>query len=450
MSSSFNSSLEQEIKRGKEENRMLQFTFQTAVNSVPGEYFEKENNIIYEIATSIKKNISNNRGYMRIFEGDGKVVFSDAEIERDNKLLKNVDKNSAGYTIIKNNNKYYLDVMCAAEAADKFFYLESISDISYVYEERGVLFSSYKIITIILLLTTGAVTLIIAYWLTKSIKSLSKVTKGFAEGNYEVRSEIKSNDEIGMLSDNFNVMADALSEKIEQLSNEARKQEDFTASFVHELKTPLTSIIGYSDMLRSINLSKKEIFEVSNYIYSQGKRLESLSFKLLELLVLKNQTFEFKDLKVKELIKETLIILKELLEKKQISVEVELQNEMIKGDKDLLISLFINIVDNARKACNEGGKIIIIGEKEESEYKISIIDNGAGIPAEDLEKIKEAFYMVDKSRSRKEGGAGMGMTICDEIITLHNAKWNIKSELGKGTCVNVVFYYGEKDYEKEI
>lgn len=449
LSKAFNSSLEQEIERGKNENRILQFAFQTAINSVPSEYFKKENNITYDVANSLKNNMTSSKSHIRILSEDETLIFSDIKREVDKELLNSVNDRNVGYKIIGENEKRYLDIMCVVKAVDTSFYLESISDISYVYEGRGKLFEAYKIIVIILLISIGFIVLGVSYWLTKSITSLSVTTQIFAKGDYNVRAKIKSNDEIGILSNNFNLMADALSEKIEELSNEARKQEDFTASFAHELKTPLTSIIGYSDMLRSMNLSKDEIFETSNYIYSQGKRLEALSFKLLELILLKNQSFKFISLDIEGIIEETLVILRGILDKKEINVEISLEKGEIKGDKDLLISLFVNIIDNARKACSKGGKIIINGEKNKSEYKISITDNGCGIPKEDLGKIKEAFYMVDKSRSRKEGGAGIGMTICDEIIKLHNANWNIESKLSKGTTVSLSFKNGGMDCEKE-
>lgn len=106
--------------------------------------------------------------------------------------------------------------------------------------------------------------------------------KAFRSGDYGTRAEVYSEDEIGTLARDFNIMADNLIQKMDELKDNARKQEDFTASFAHELKTPLTSIVGYADMLRTMDLDKEETVEAANYIYSQGKRLESLSFKLLD------------------------------------------------------------------------------------------------------------------------------------------------------------------------
>ena len=99
-------------------------------------------------------------------------------------------------------------------------------------------------------------------------------------------------------------MADILKENIEELEDSARKQEDFTASFAHELKTPLTAIVGYSDMIRSMDLSEKEIKEYSNYIFSQGKRLEKLSFSLMDLISLDKQNISFEKVNMKRLLKQ--------------------------------------------------------------------------------------------------------------------------------------------------
>ena len=112
----------------------------------------------------------------------------------------------------------------------------------------------------------------------------------------------------------------------------------------------------------------------------------------------------------------------------------------MEGDFDLLLSLLANLVDNGRKACHEGGHISIKGQcQAHGQYQITVTDDGNGIPEEELGKITEAFYMVDKSRARREGGAGLGMAICERIVKLHGAAWKIESTLGEGTVVTLFF-----------
>lgn len=120
----------------------------------------------------------------------------------------------------------------------------------------------------------------------------------------------------------------------------------------------------------------------------------------------------------------------------------------ILGDSDLLLSLLGNLVDNARKACKEGGQIILNGQKQDAGmYQVTVRDNGCGIPEQELGKITEAFYMVDKSRARREGGAGLGMAICERIVRLHHAEWTIASTLGEGTEITLIFPGKESGHE---
>lgn len=107
------------------------------------------------------------------------------------------------------------------------------------------------------------------------------------------------------------------------------------------------------------------------------------------------------------------------------------------ADRNLLLSLFFNLVDNARKACQQGGNIIIRGRKTIKGYQLEFQDDGRGISREELPRITEAFYMVDKSRARKEGGAGLGMALCAKILKLHGGKWVIKSEPMRGTIIGI-------------
>lgn len=232
-------------------------------------------------------------------------------------------------------------------------------------------------------------------------------------------------------------MADSIEQKIDELKDRAEKQEDFTASFAHELKTPLTSIIGYSDMIRTMQLPPEETMEYANYIYLQGKRLESLSFKLLELISSGRKSISFKKISIETLLTEVYEVVFPSLEEKGIDLSITYSRRYIMGDKDLLSSLLINLIDNARKASPENSQIEIKCRRDKGFYKISVKDNGIGIPQKDLVRITEAFYMVDKSRARKEGGAGLGLSLCSKIIELHNGKWEIKSTEGVGTVISL-------------
>ena len=208
-------------------------------------------------------------------------------------------------------------------------------------------------------------------------------------------------------------------------------------SFAHELKTPMTSIIGYSDLLRSCSLDDEERQEAANYIFSESRRLESLSIKLLDLLVLKRQDMELSEASPSAIISGIIRNMKSVLAKQDIVIKYRCESGSCLLEADLVKSLLINLIDNSRKGMDGPGVIYILSTMTDTGCTIQVVDNGRGIPEKELDRITEAFYRVDKSRSRAQGGAGLGLALCREIALLHNGDIRIKSILGKGTSVMV-------------
>jgi signal transduction histidine kinase len=136
------------------------------------------------------------------------------------------------------------------------------------------------------------------------------------------------------------------------------------------------------------------------------------------------------------------------LSEKQLRLSLHFEEGTVSGDWELLLSLFGNLADNARKACRPGGKIAVTGQSlPDGSYQVCVADNGCGMPKEEIDKITEAFYRIDKSRSRREGGVGLGLAICEKIVAALGATWNIESRQGEGTQITVVFPPKEEDNE---
>lgn len=218
-----------------------------------------------------------------------------------------------------------------------------------------------------------------------------------------------------------------------------QRQEEFTAAFAHELKTPLTSIIGYADTIRQMELSAEETDMCADYIYRQGKRLQSLSYKLLEMTLAGQQEIVYREIYMPEFLEGVKKTVAQSLLEKKIVLYVEAQNGVIYGDRELLGSVFINLIDNARKASDAGKRIWVYGRSVPGGYTVTVEDEGRGVTQEELSRITEPFYMVDKSRARKEGGAGLGLALCRKIIDLHQGSWQFESEPGKGMRITVLF-----------
>jgi signal transduction histidine kinase len=199
-----------------------------------------------------------------------------------------------------------------------------------------------------------------------------------------------------------------------------------------------------------MEMTQEETAEAANYIYTQGKRLESLSFKLLELIVVGKQEVNLRTLDMISLCEEIEHIVHPVIQKEKIKLITDVEEGCISGERDLVLSLFLNLIDNARKALAKGGHIWIEGRPDGEYYRVTVKDNGCGMPQEEIHKITEAFYMVDKSRARKQGGAGLGMTLCNKIVEIHRGSWEIQSSMGQGTEISVWLPAGEEEVDDEM
>lgn len=263
--------------------------------------------------------------------------------------------------------------------------------------------------------------------------------KEIGRGEFSRKIPVSGTDEIGTLTEEFNFMSERLEHNMEELRQAAIRQEEFTGSFAHELKTPLTSIIGYADMLRSKKVTEETRIIYGNYIFQQGKRLESLAKKMMELIVLEKKDFTMREVYLEEFFEEIREEFQLVMQKKNIVFEAETDEICLYAEPNLLKTVFLNMIDNSMKAIGENGFIFIRAEKRQQEILVYVIDTGKGIPQKDIEKVTESFYMVDKSRKYEGGSAGLGLSICKKILELHHGRLEIESEEGKGTTMIVRF-----------
>ena len=231
--------------------------------------------------------------------------------------------------------------------------------------------------------------------------------------------------------------AEELEGEVKLLEEAAERREEFIASFAHELKTPLTAIIGYADMLRSREMSPKNRFTAAGYIFSEGKRLEALSLKLMEIIVSGKQGIERRKFDAPYFIREVAAVTVPSLASDGMTLDMRWEQGEVEIEPDLFKTLMINLIDNARKASRKGQTIELFGKREEDGYAFYVRDHGRGMKKEDLSRITERFYMIDKSRSRALNGAGLGLALCQRIAELHGTTLEYESEPGEGTTVRV-------------
>ena len=200
----------------------------------------------------------------------------------------------------------------------------------------------------------------------------------------------------------------------------------------------MTAIIGYADMLRSRKLDEEKHFMCANYIYTEGKRLETMALRLLDIIVARREEIERKKTNAAGIFTYLQEIYgeKDSPENSRVKVTIRWEKGEIYADENLLKTVLTNLTDNAMKASEEGQTVEITGKRLENGYYFQVRDEGIGIPAEECHKITEAFYMVDKSRSRAHNGAGLGLALCTAILELHHSRLKIESTLGEGSCMS--------------
>ena len=433
ISAVFQSALNRESNSALEENKMLHSYFGAVITTITSK--EQSKMAMIKTSESIISHFSNDKLSIRISDDAQNIIAQSDDVNFDMNLLKQLEDDSLAYKTIEYNSSYYIQTASILNTFSGKVYLETIHDISSIFADRQNLFSFYRKLIFCMLIINGLLVFFMTLWTLSPLKKLSNTTREIAKGKYSDRAVIQTKDEIGLLAEDFNKMADSLETKIRDLEATTISQRDFIGSFAHEIKTPLTSIIGYADMLRSKKMTEENRILVADYIFNEGKRLEALSLKLLDLLVVKNREFEMKEINMKELFNNIKGIMEPTLKGSNIILKVSAEDTQIKVEVDLMKTLIFNLVDNARKAIKERGIISLTGKRiSDDRFMIIVKDNGKGMPEEELSRITEIFYMVDKSRF-KDKGVGIGLSLCKEIVELHDGEMKFESQVDIGTSV---------------
>lgn len=437
--STFTTEFDLNLKSSLDNNKFLSTIYYSIYNLADRDGpFESQRYLLSELQT-----ISNN-GQVFIGEESEIQYFEDSLFARD---LENMEQ---GSQIIVKGNKTYLQVISKLIIEEKELYIENLVDISRIYELRDQNYQFYCIFLIVISIFSSVVIAVFSIYVTKPMLKLRDTSNLIAEGNLGTRNptslKIMKSPEFVNLAISFNKMADKLEGYIDELKDYTKRQDDFIARFTHELKTPLTSIIGYAQWLRTYDMEPRRRFELVNYIYKEGKRLEDLSQNLLQLILLKQEHFDLKTYQTKVFFEQLKKRLQILFEKYRVELCLEIEDATILIEPVLLESLLYNLIDNACKASLTGQEIIVSGKVISGRYQIKVIDFGIGIPDDSVSKVTLPFYMVDKSRARKQGGAGIGLALCKEIASIHGSRLCIESKYQKGTIIsfNVEVIQSEK------
>lgn len=326
------------------------------------------------------------------------------------------------------------------------YYFVTVKDISDVVRIHEDMLQRIQIISMGCAVGIAMVLLVVVKLLLHPLQRINAGTRAIAQGEYEKRIPEKGRDELSELAHNMNRMAEAVEKNVKALEDVAENRKQFIDNLSHEMKTPLTSILGFSDLLQiKKEISEEKRMEYAGIIKEEATRMRTLSGKLMELITVGEANVEWRQEDMKQLFEEVGNSLKIVAQKQKMYLSCEAEAGNLLVDKELFKSLLYNLVDNAIKASGEGDRIQVQGYFQEEEFIIVVEDEGIGIPGEELEKITQAFYMVDKARSRKKGGAGLGLALCTEIVALHQGTIRFESELNQGTRVIIKMKGGQAD-----
>ena len=308
-----------------------------------------------------------------------------------------------------------------------------VQDITPVYEQIRALTLRFAAIGAVCI---GLGLLLIALLVRRSLSPLQELQNAaahIAAGSYAGRVTVPSADEVGALAQDFNAMAGAVEQRIAELTETAERQRLFIGGVTHEFKTPLTALLLNVDSLQNTYLDEEERSAAIAQIEHQTRWLERLVQKLLKLITLE-QAPELRTSSVPELLERVRESTADALTQRGVTLQTECRAERLDMDADLMQSVLVNLVDNAGKASQPGQTVSLTADAA----GFTVRDHGCGILCEEIERITEPFYMVDRSRSKKQGGVGLGLALVKEIVRTHGGSLEIESAVDEGTTVRVL------------
>ncbi len=361
-------------------------------------------------------------------------VYSDISIQPE-KIFSFGQTGNQNYYIGTSNGAQILITGGSILVHSDEYQIYTVSDLTQVYNSIDEMVVEFGAVSLVCIVLGMALIVVLVRYAIKPLKTLGQSARRIAKGDYCERAPISNKpDEVGTLAQDFNVMAQAVQSHIDDLNENAHRQQLFIGGLTHEFKTPLTSVIGHSETLLYTKMPEEVVQNSLSHILDECRRLERLTQKMLRLITLEER-IELPESSVPDLLESVKNSVAETLSKHNIKLHITCEINTLPMDYDLMQSLLINLIENAAKASSEEQTIELLAQGN----TITVADHGAGIPAEEIPRIFEPFYRVDKSRSRKSGGSGLGLALVQRIAMAHGAQITVDSTIGKGTSVNVTF-----------
>lgn len=387
-----------------------------------------------------------------IYNNKCRLVYPKAGKHKIPKLTKDVSNAKNGelsYTIEYKDNKALVYVSYPILKDDKFIgMIRFISDYTPLFEQTTSFVGKTLAFSIIIFAVSIVIAYIISKQITMPIKKLANKTKEITNGNFDVDIDIKSEDELGMLASDFKNMVETIKMQIKTIENDrdnlrelSEKQKNFFDNVTHELKTPMTTIIGYSEIIKDNQFNDEKFFNKGiNRIISEANRLNRMIVQLLDISKNTNKNFDYelKKLNLSNIIINMCEDMTHKARKYNMSIDVDVEEKIkIIANEDKIKEIIINLIDNSIKYGQVNSTIYVNAHINGKYVDISVTDSGDGIEESEIENILSPFYRVSKSESRELGSTGLGLAIVKSIVDSYNGKIDIKSEVNKGTKVSI-------------
>lgn len=421
---------------------------------------KKENieNITDKEKKEIVEEISFKVGYRTsIYSKDGEFLIDSVgagKDENDNKddLARAIEEETA-YTINYNKNnvsvKFSYPINIENKKVGIIRYTIDYSDLF----KWGIDFINITIVlSVILFIAILIISFIMAKGITKPIEKLTILTKRMADGDLNIHENIKSNDEIGELFTSFCIMAEKINDQInrikrdkEEIKNLEIHRKKFFDNVTHELKTPLTTILGYAEVIEDNGFNNDEEFfkKGINHIIIESKRLRDMVIDLIEFSKVENKNIEDEAeiVDLSNILSNTCEEMMMKAKRYNIKIIQKIESDIyFMGIENKLKQVFINIIDNSIKYSCENKTIIVNAKKLGKTIMVTISDEGQGISEDKLKNIFEPFYRVNKSKCREQGSSGLGLSITKSIVEKHKGRIWVESNINVGTKVIIEFY----------
>ncbi len=381
-------------------------------------------------------NYYNKKGISLKFEQGDKVVYTNiaCEISASTNTISHKDIDDKRHIVI------------ASEICDGKYVMTFAKNVEPLDVEFRSLMLTYTLTAIGVSLLLAICLYFILKRLSDPLERLRKTTEMIESGDFSVRANESGSDEFTLLAKSFNAMLEKINEQMATLEKEAARKQMLVDNMAHELRTPLTSIHGYAEFLEKANTTSERRAVAAKYIMSESERLQKISEILLDGAFIRENVIEKENVDLGNILRDVSEKLSVRACDAGVTITCDAASVMTEGNETLLSMLFYNLVENAIKACESGGEV-----KLSCCGGVAIIeDNGKGMSAEQITHITEPFYRTDRSRSRAEGGAGLGLSLCDRIVKTHGAVMRFESEVGVGTKIFVDFTSPKQVDDKSI